>query len=402
MISSTFPYPPNKGRIQLRTFNLLKYLSENNQITLVTHDNNITNEEQNLCQEWVTKLVIFPEINSSVQQKGILNKAKQLGTFIQQGTPPEILANYSQEMQEWLDKAISHENFDIITCEHSFNEIYVRAEWQEKIPTVINIHNSIYGMQKNQINQVSETGLGEQLNLPLLRRYEQQYCSKFSAIVTTTNNDRKLLQSLVPEAKITVIPNGVDLNSFPKRVGNSGGQRIIFIGAMDNPANIDAVSFFSLEVFPEIKKRYPEAILELVGSRPVPEILALGEIDGIKVIGEVISIVEYLHWATVCVIPMRQGFGLRNKTLEAMAAGIPVVASDIALAGLKVDGHSVPLRAMRANSIDEYVYSIGRLFTETKLREKLSENARDFVVNKHSWEQMGKMYEELLLETINN
>ncbi len=303
-------------------------------------------------------------------------------------------------MQKWVDEAVSTGLFEVITSEHSASEIYVRPQWQEQLGTVVNIHSSVYGSYKYALEtQTSEKGgLQDQLNLPLLRRYEQHYCAKFSAIVTMTQDDRRLLKSLNPESKITVIPNGVDLTLFPKRASNPGGQRLVFIGAMDNRANIDAVCFFSLEVFPEIRKRYPEATLELVGARPVPKVLELGELPGIKVAGQVSSMVEYLHWATVCVVPMRKGFGMKNKTLEAMAAGVPVVASDIGLSGLKVDGHEVPLRAMRANSVDEYVYAVGRLFEKPKLREKLSENGRSLVETEYTWERLGECYEQLLLE----
>ena len=139
---------------------------------------------------------------------------------------------------------------------------------------------------------------------------------------------------------------------------------------MDRPANINAARFLALDIFPAIRERYPEATLEVVGAKPVTEIEELDALPGIKVTGAVTSVVEYLHWATVCVLPMRQGFGLKNRTLEAMAMGVPVVGSDRALSGLQVDGASVPLRAMRANTLEEYVYAVGRLFAEPKLREK--------------------------------
>ena len=145
-----------------------------------------------------------------------------------------------------------------------------------------------------------------------------------------------------------------------------------------------------------MQSRYPDAAIELVGSRPVPKIRELGELPGISITSHVPSVVEYLHWATVCVVPMRIGLGMKNKTLEAMAAGVPVVASDRGLEGLEVDGADIPLRAMRANSVDEYVYAIGRLFDEPKLREKISENARSMIETEYMWERAGARYEKVL------
>jgi glycosyltransferase involved in cell wall biosynthesis len=106
--------------------------------------------------------------------------------------------------------------------------------------------------------------------------------------------------------------------------------------------------------------------------------------------------VDYLHKATVCVIPMRIGFGIKNKTLEAMAAGTPVVGSDRGLEGLTVDGPDVPLRALRANEPTEYVYCISRLFKERQLRKQLSENGRALIEQKYSWQRAGELYEKVI------
>lgn len=51
---------------------------------------------------------------------------------------------------------------------------------------------------------------------------------------------------------------------------------------MDKPGNIiDAAHFFSLEVFPKLRKRYSEGTLELVGTCPTLEVNELGKIPGI-------------------------------------------------------------------------------------------------------------------------
>ena len=400
MLSSTFPYPPTKGRKELRTFHLLQYLNNNHHVTLLTQrSDKISNEEVEILKQSVAELVMFP-VEETSESKGIIEKAKLLGTFIQQGTPPEILKTYSPAIASWVTEVVEAEKFDVITCEGSINEIYLLSQWREKLGTVLNMHSSEYGRYKQQLETGdSENELKDQINLGLLRRYEQSYLSKFAKIVTVTQTDKRLLKELDSESEITVIPNGVDLAKFPRRVTNQGGQRIVFVGNMDRPANINAARFLALEIFPAIVQRYPEATLELVGARPTPEIEELNSLPGIKVTGEVPSVVEYLHWATVCVVPMRQGFGLKNRTLEAMAMGVPVVGSDRALSGLKVDGASVPLRAMRANTLEEYVYAIGRLFAEPKLREKLSENGRSLVESEYTWEKVGQRYEKVLLDT---
>ena len=404
MLSSTFPYPPTRGGTQVRTFNLLKYLSQRHAITLITQrSEDITDTEVEELRKWVEELLVFPQPQVSDIEQGILAKVQRFKTFLQQGTPPSVLYHYSSDIQEWLDEAVKLSKFEVITCEHSVNEIYVRPEWQQQIQLVVNIHSSVYGTCRNQLETgTSEKQLRDQLNLPLLRRYEAQYCSKFTKIVVTTPEDRRQMAAFNPDGQIAVIPNGVDLTLYPKRSSDPGGYKLVFIGAMDTLANIDAARFFSLEVFPEILRRYPEATLDLVGTNPVELVVELGEHPRITVTGRVPSVVEYLHQASVCVVPLRTGYGIKNKTLEAMAAGTPVVGSDRGLEGLAVDGADVPLRALRANETTEYVYAISRLFEDRQLRKQLSENARSLIEKKYTWERAGELYEQVLSSSIKN
>lgn len=400
MLSATFPYPPTRGGTQVRTFNLLKYLSHRHAITLVTQRAaDVTDEEIAELRQQVHELVVFSRPDAAAQQGGVLGKAQRFGSFLSRGTPPSVMYLYSTEIQDWIDRTVESGNCDVITCEHSVNEIYVRSQYQDKVGTVVNIHSSVYGSCRNQLETgISENSLRDKINLPLLRRYEQRYSAKFSHLVVTTEDDERQLRAFNPDRPIHVIPNGVDLEAFPYRQQDPGGRRLVFVGAMDNLANIDAVRFLSLEILPAVQQRYPGTTLVLVGARPTPEVLALGSRPGVTVTGKVPSMARYLHQATVCVIPMRTGFGIKNKTLEAMAAGAPVVASDRGLEGLAVDGEGFSLRALRANQVEEYVAAIGRLFEDASLRQQLSRNGRRLIESEYTWARMGQRYEQALLQ----
>jgi polysaccharide biosynthesis protein PslH len=400
MLSATFPYPPTRGGTQVRTFNLLKYLSHRHAITLITQQSaDVTDDEIDELRRWVHELVVFPRPDATAQSSGVWGKAQRFGSFLSQGTPPSVLYLYSTETQAWIDRAVAAGNCDVITCEHSVNEIYVRPEFQQKVGTVVNIHSSVYGSCRNQLETgTSENTLRDKINLPLLRRYEQRYSAKFSRLVVTTEEDQRQLQTFNPDRPVHIIPNGVDLEAFPYRPSDPGGHRLVFVGAMDNLANIDAVRFLSLEILPAVQQRYPDTTLVLVGARPTPEVLALGSRPGITVTGRVPSMARYLHQATVCVVPMRTGYGIKNKTLEAMAAGAPVVASDRGLEGLAVDGEGFSLRALRANRVEEYVEAISRLFEDSQLRQQLSRNGRRLIETEYTWSRMGQYYEQVLLQ----
>lgn len=397
MLSCTFPYPPTRGGTQVRTFNLLKYLKQRHTISLLTQrTSDITDTEVEALRQNVDELAIFPRPQSA--KAGKWSKLERFGNFLLAGTPPSVLSIYSPQIQAWIAQAVEAGRFDAITCEHSVNEIYILPQWRSRLRTLVNIHSSVYGTCKNQLETgTSENVWRDRLNLPLLRRYEHRYCNKFSGIVVTTPDDQKQIQAFHPDAQIAVIPNGVDFLQFPYRSGDPGGHRLIFVAAFDYNANIDAARFFSLEIFPAIQQRYPDATLELVGARPAPEVLELGDRPGITVTGRVPSVVDYLHQATVCIVPMRTGFGIKNKTLEAMAAGVPVVGSDRGLEGLAVDNPDVPLRALRANQVNEYIDAITQLFENSALRAQLSQEGRSLIEQAYTWESAGRRYEEVVV-----
>ncbi|MDB9525339.1 glycosyltransferase family 4 protein [Oscillatoria sp. CS-180] len=398
MLSATFPYPPTRGGTQVRTFNLLKRLADHH-VTFVTQvDESISAEDIAGLKQHVDELKTFRKPVDRVKS-GPVGKAMRFAQFWIEGTPPSVWANYTADMQAWIEAAVNSQSFDVLTCEHSVNECYVSKNVQAKVPRrIVNIHSSVYGTCKQQLaSGTAEKPLRDRLNLSLLRRYEERYCRKFTDLVVTTLEDAQQMKALSPNRPVHIVTNGVDLDLFPLRTQDPGDHHLVFVGAMDNLPNIDAAQFIAQDIFPQVRQQYPNASLSLVGSRPTPEVKALQEISGVVVTGRVPSMVDYLHKATVCVIPMRAGYGIKNKTLEAMAAGVPVVGSDRGLEGLQVDGAGITLRALRANDTDAYVKAITQLFENSDLRATLSQNARTMIEANYTWQQAGQIYRQLLL-----
>ncbi|MFE4108301.1 glycosyltransferase family 4 protein [Almyronema epifaneia] len=395
---NTFPYPPTYGGAEIRTFNLLKHLQAQHEVTLLTHcQRPVTTAEIDALRHEVTHLEILPsppQPQPARSLSGLLQQAGRFGRFLTTSTPPSVAYRYVPAVQDWVDRAVASQKYDVVVCEHSVNEIYVRPHVRAQLRTVVDIHSSVYGWVRNHLEQgATEKPWRDRLYLPLLARYEQRYCRKFSRLVVTTPDDRHQILKLVPEASVDIIANGVDLAAFPYRHQDPGGENLIFIGAMDASHNIDAACFFAQQVFPQIRQRYPAATLSLVGARPVARVQALAELPGVIVTGRVPSMVEYLHQATVCVVPLRAGLGIKNKTLEPMAAGVPIVGSDRGLEGLSVDQ---PLRALRANTPAAYIAAIDRLFADAALRRSLSQNARAMIEADYTWEKAGQKYERVL------
>ncbi|NER97566.1 MAG: glycosyltransferase, partial [Symploca sp. SIO1B1] len=294
MLSSTFPYPPSRGGTEIRTFNLLKYLQQRHQVTLVTQRHErVSDTEVEELKNWVSNLVVFP-LPAEPSPGGILGKVKRFTESVAKATPPNVLYRYSPEIQAWVDAYVQAGKCDAIACEHSVNEIYVRPEFKHSVRTVVNVHSSIYGWVSNHlIMGASQNPLRDRLYLALLlARYEKRYCSKFSQIVVTTEDDRQQLLKLRSDSSIRVIPNGVDLSVFPYRQTEPAGYGLIFVGDMSAEHNIEAARFFTLEVLPKLQQRYPDTTFTIAGAKPTPEVLNFGNYPGVIVTGRVPSIVE--------------------------------------------------------------------------------------------------------------
>jgi len=402
MISAVLPSPYAQTSIPTRTFNLMKNLSERHEVTLVAQHYQMAKDSHiETLRNWVQDLVIFPH-HQEMTRRGIVNRAKRLGQLLKEGTPKRVLSYYSPAMQQWIDEKVAEKAFDVITCEHSINEIYVRPKWQQKLKTIINIHGSIYGTCQKYLERPTtvKKSLREQLNVPLLKRYEQNYCSKFSALVTTTTEDKQQIKALDTEKPITVIPNGINFQLYPTRNHDPGGYQLIYISHQEELTITEEVNFLCQSVFPELKKRYPNITLNLLG---IPTSLHhWGEMSGIEVVTAASSLQEMLKASTVCILPIQAGLGMKFATLRAMAMGVPVVGSDRALEGLSVDGATVNLAAMRANQLEEYIYAIGRLFQDPQLRQRLSQNAVALLEKNHNWRKIADQYEQVLTTKINS
>jgi len=402
MLSSTFPYPPSRGGTEVRTFHLLQYLQQRHEVTLVTQRSpDVTDAEAAALREFVADLAVFPlpmEKPPGSKLGTFGGKLVRLGRAIATGIPPNVRCRYSPEIQTWIDQRVRDGKFDVITCEHGVNAVYVRPSWRRRVRTVLNAHSLSYPSMLSHLRVGAAEQPGrDRLYLATVRRYETRYQRQFSAAVVTTPDDRQEFTALCPGVPVHVVPNGVDLVRFPLRAADPGGDRLVFVGAMDSTHNLDAAKFFVEEVMPLLRQRHPNLQLSIVGARPTDAALRLGRAPGVTVTGAVPSVVDYLHQAVACVVPLRTGFGIKNKTLEAMAAGVPVVGSDRGLEGLSVDEPNQPLRALRANTPDEYVEAICRLIEDPVLRENLSREGRSLIETTYTWERAGAAYEQILI-----
>jgi sugar transferase (PEP-CTERM/EpsH1 system associated) len=233
-----------------------------------------------------------------------------------------------------------------------------------------------------------------------LRAYEESVLHGCAGATLVAARERALWSGLPGELlrKVHVVPNGVDLDFFAPGAGPRpavDGNAIVFTGAMDYYANVDAVIWFANEILPRVQAVRPEARFWIVGSRPAAEVQALGNRPGITVTGFVDDVREYYARAAACVVPLRIARGIQNKLLEAMAMARPVVATHAAADGLE-PGAAQAVRV--ADDPDAFARETLALLAAPAEAAALGGVARRYVEQVYRWERSLSALEDLLAQ----
>ncbi|TAL99278.1 MAG: TIGR03087 family PEP-CTERM/XrtA system glycosyltransferase, partial [Rhodanobacter sp.] len=174
-----------------------------------------------------------------------------------------------------------------------------------------------------------------------LARFEHAIAAQFDASIFVSEAEAAFFRQQLPASagKVHGIPNGVDAEYWdPQRTYvnpyRSGQRVVVFAGAMDYRANVDAVQWFAREVWPLVSARRQDARFYIVGSKPTAAVRALTGVAGITVTGRVEDVRPYLAHAHVVVAPLRIARGIQNKVLEALAMEKVLLATPEAWEGV--------------------------------------------------------------------
>jgi sugar transferase (PEP-CTERM/EpsH1 system associated) len=190
-----------------------------------------------------------------------------------------------------------------------------------------------------------------------LRELEKRCAEAAQFTLLTTENEAMLLRGIAPDAAIGHMENGVDGDFFdgvarPLTGAQAGRIFVAFVGTMDYHPNAEAAAWFSVQVFPELRRRCPELEFFIVGRNPLPAVSKLAGIDGVRVIGSVPDVRPYLAGARAIVAPLKTARGIQNKVLEGLAMGRRVFASEEVC---RTFGAQLPPGVVRCATVEDYV-----------------------------------------------
>lgn len=165
---------------------------------------------------------------------------------------------------------------------------------------------------------------------------ERQALRAAAAVVTVSEVDRALALALAPGANVVAVPNSVDLDRLAPLPAPPppSPPRLLFVGTLDYPPNLEAVRELVHEHLPVLRAAFPGLVVRLVGRDDAGALASFRGRDGVEAVGPVDDLLPHYRDSHAVYLPIRSGGGTRIKILEAWALGRPVLATAVGAEGL--------------------------------------------------------------------
>jgi len=311
---------------------------------------------------------------------------------------------FSHEIDEAFRTILEKEHFDAIIAEYSIMGQYIESN-QHLIPDdtmkVISVHEcytKAFELRREKGEEIDEETIEE------LSEYEFRMYSAADRILCLTPEDAEIITGYSPglRDKIRIVPHGVDTSFYtPPREDRlkRGTKKILYIGNFEHYPNVDAVLNFMEHCWDTIVDAVPDARFYAVGFNPPEELLRLRSENVVVREGGDNESIRQTYWdSDIFVAPIALGTGFRGKLLEAMACGLPVVATRLAVFGIN-PRHGRDMFV--TDDYGEFARYVIMLLEDLKLRSLMGENAlrlaRRFD-HRHAAEKLERVLKEKTME----
>lgn len=379
------PYIPSLVRV--RPYNILHALVERgHEVALAAlQPPGDEGEALETLRTWCAAVHIVPHTRRQTLLNGLLALPGRL--------PVQMAYSRSPEFANLAQRLFANSSFDAVHIEHLRGAVLAQAI--PDVPIVFDSVDSISLLFEKVLKDAPslKSRLMATLDLKRTQNFEGSLTRRFAEVAVTSEVDRQALISLgSDEQRITVIPNGVDLDYFHPQPLERDPLKLVFTGKMSYHANIAAVEDLVEKIMPLVWQEQPAAHLEIVGKDPSPVIQLLGQSPNITVTGYVPDMRPYLAQAALAVSTVRYGVGIQNKVLEAMAMGTPVVCSTQASSALKAEhGHDL----LVGDTPEQIAQHILNLLKSPEKRESVGQAGRQYVEQHQTWDSAAALFEAL-------
>jgi sugar transferase (PEP-CTERM/EpsH1 system associated) len=300
------------------------------------------------------------------------------------GHEPMQVAYYrSPEMARLVRERVARERYDLV-----YVHLIRMAEYARRLPVpkVIGLQISQALNLERMVAHVSDPArrFFYRVEMAKVRPYEAAVCADFDRVFLVGARDVEEIAKTAPLANAVVQPHGQDVPPLERvRAARREPGSIVMSGVMATYTNVNAATWFAREIFPRVEQALPEASFWIVGRQPQREVLALARPPRVVVTGEVPDVYDWLLRAEVGVAPLRIGAGMQNKLVQAMASGLPVVATSVANEGI---GATPEAHLLLRDRPEAFADAVIGLLRDAGARERLGRAARSFVEQHWTWE----------------
>jgi len=384
-LTSRVPFPPLGGD-RLRFFNFVKSLGRRHEITVLALTDNPSERKTAIPGVARSEIIYLPRYVS------YLNVVR--GIF--SNKPLQVHYYRSRRLLQRIQEIMQQQKFDLL-----FVHLVRMAEYANcgVRPRVLDLTDAISlnyerSREFEKERRLSLFSLAQKIERRRVMDYEARVLSRFDLNLIISPVDRDFLGRFADVQNVEIIGPGVDLDYFSFYRGDYDARQIIFVGKMSTFPNKDAALYFYESIFPLVLKRIPQARLVIAGIEPPPEILSLARDPRVQVLGQVDDLRPHLHRSALSICPMRTGAGAKNKVLESLAAGTPVVSTTLGIEGIDLHhGKHVLLGDSPRDLADQVI----RLIEDRALRAELARNGRSRMVESYGWEVVLSRLHELIV-----
>lgn len=392
-LSPRFPFPPDDGGkiVVANTYREFSALGAN--VILFS-----TNHEKKLYKDAIIEANQYGK--SIIFRYNSKNNIPKIIKSIISNKPIYIQKFYSKKLISVIENIVKAENPDILHSEHTCMAaicLYIKEKYN--IPFGIRLHNIEHNIWQRTAdttkNIIKYLYVNKQAKL--LKKEEIRLIEQADINFAITEDEKNALLKLTNKNNIITASVGVHLDKWiPSDFSQRNKNQIVIATTFNWQPNVDAIRWFLENVMPIIYSKNPQAKMLIIGKNAPKWINKFNNI-GTEYVGYVQDIKKIVGQSGIYVAPLFVGAGIRIKIIEAMAMGMPVVATPISASGIHAtekDGLFIT-----DNSID-YANKILELMNNDEYRKNAGIQSRIFIENNFSWklnvEKMLNEYEKIL------
>jgi len=385
-VTPRYPWPPDRGD-RVHAFSLLKALARDHDVTLLSH---VDGSEPTGARDALAALGLAIE-TVPLSRRGSWTRA---WWGLLSAEPSQVAYYRSAAMRACVARHVAEGDYDAVCV-----QLFRMAQALEGVahPAKILLLTDSIALNLHRASRFApwwkRPGIAwEQRRVA---GYEVHAAAAFREAWVVSPVDRDdLVARGVRHARL--VPYGVDDALFTIEAQRAATPRVMFLGNLSVPHNVDAAAHAARDVWPLVRRELPGAELWLVGAAPRKEVRDLAGLPGVTVTGPVADLTPLWARAHVMLAALRFSSGVQNKVLEAMAAGVPVVTTPGAAAGVGERACELMRVAPDASGLARETLALLR---DPAAAATLARRAREYARLHCTWPALGRELERVVSES---